>query len=204
MFLRECRRRTASGWFEHDMKSGWARLPHALSPDTVEVVRSALEGGWVFGNHYHFAGACGPDGVVFETYEGYREHIDRSRPGDKFLLWSVAGLIGQGLQLSVRPAHSSKSADIAKIRAYLSQVPGPQECANEVFVVARLVTAAQATGFFTDVDGLDKIELLFDECDALGGKLYVFPLTTIERPGFYLVCVKRANDDGEIPVVGVY
>ena len=36
------------------------------------------------------------------------------------------------------------------------------------------------------------------------GEIYVLPLGAIEKPEFCLLNVKRANDSGEVPLVGAY
>jgi hypothetical protein len=197
--------------------NGWMLGPHALSTETIKVIQSALAAGWIIGLHYHFAGGRGPEAVTFENYQNYENDIRGSRPGDKFLLWGVAELLEQDVQLMAgfaqgsenhdqasTHAHSSMEKDLARIQQYLSRVPGPKEYANEVFVAARIDTASRPVAFVTDLDGYGRIEQIIKQSIVGGGERYVFPLNTIDAPEFQLLCVKRANDEGEVPLVGTY
>jgi|ERR1041384_4192827 hypothetical protein len=84
------------------MKSGliWTKdAPNVLAEQNLERVRTALESGWVCGYHLLFAAGASGYPVVFSAYGKYLEHVDQSRPGDFFALWSVAKFRQEGLLL---------------------------------------------------------------------------------------------------------
>lgn len=189
----------------------WVAKQHALSPESIGDVQTALSLGWVTGFHYFLGGGDGPRTVVFTTYDEYDKDISDARPGDKFVLWSIGKLLQQGKCLLAvsstgnNPLRSQRLVpeDLAKIREYLAMVPNPQEFANEILVSAR-VGEGVAMAFVADIDRIDEVNDVARQVDGAGGELYILPLREIEAPELCLLNVKRPNELGEVPLIGSY
>jgi hypothetical protein len=190
----------------------WVNARHAESPESIDAIKEALTDGWVVGLHFYLGGACSPDGVAFAKFEEYQAFVSSSRAGDKFTLWSVGALLERKIPLaavsSTAPVAGRRGqlreSDLGGIESHLAALTGERQIANEVLVAVKVRHQEQPTAFVVDIDGFDQITDWARRLSTEGGELYVLPLRTIEAAGLCLLNVKRANDRGEIPLVGAY
>jgi hypothetical protein len=99
-----------------------------LSAKNVDAAKDALGRGWLCGIHYYFAGGRSGDPIAFADYLEYLAHISAARPGDLFVLWSIASLVESGEMLQtgwegVREYLREPNSEILAAAAGLAVVP---------------------------------------------------------------------------------
>jgi len=168
----------------------------------------ALEEGWICGIHLLYAGGASGSPIAFSDYKTYLAYVDGARPGDLFILWSVAEMRRQNLLLVATRDEMPKrhensllsKAALERVQQYLST-----ESHYEVLAAASLGTTS-LEAVWTDLGGSewDKFLDLARRACVEGGELCVLPLTTIDRAELYLLKAKRPNERGEVPSGGAY
>lgn len=73
--------------------------PDILAKERLELTRQALSADWTVGIHFFYCAGCGGKSVAFSQYDPFFVHVAKSRPGDLFILWSVAELRRRALLL---------------------------------------------------------------------------------------------------------
>lgn len=185
-----------------------AKGPSILAEDTLRAVESALEEGWIGGIHLYYGGGGSGDSIAFSTFDAFHSHITSSKPGDLFIMWSVAELRKRGLLLVDNGFNPRLEAglsllsqgDLIGVRGYLAQKE-----LNEIFSI-RSRGGGELEATMTDLEGTyeDRFLTFTQEIAEDGDAICIFPLTSIDHPEFYLVKAKRPNENGEVPLGGAY
>ena len=182
--------------------------PNILAEEALERVRQALSEGWIGGLQRYYGGGRSGDSVAFSTYDAFHSHVMDSRPGDHFILWSVAEIRRRGLLLvdnHYQDAATSggsllSQCDLDRVRAYLAE--------GKYYEVLLIASAGdtELKAVLTDFEGSEE-DLFLDPARRAavpGGAICVLPFTKIDSQEFYLVKAKRPNEKGEVPMGGAY
>lgn len=192
-----------------ESNAGWSlEIRNILAEDVCSHVRDALSADWVVGLHLYLGGGRSGDTVAFSDYDDFISYVEGSRPGDLFVLWSVAELrrkeqILVDCECSVQDmldASLIQSAILDQIRPYLAA-----GTLNEVLVLV-VVSSGDKAVLCLDLDGLSEKRFLsaIDQVARLGGSICVLPLSQIDSSTYYLFKGKRPNSKGEVPIGGAY
>jgi hypothetical protein len=179
-----------------------------LAEDTLSTVRSALEEGWIGGIHLYYGGGGSGDPVAFSTFGAFHRHVTASKPGDLFIIWSVARLRRQGLLLVDNRFEAPSEiacpllsrSDLVNVREYLAQ-----EEFNEIFAI-KSGESGELEATMTDLAESyeDRFVNFSQKAAESGNAICVLPLTSIDHHEFYLTKAKRPNEKGEVPLGGAY
>src|SRR5262249_6717903 len=124
----------SSAWLKRYAANEWTTaIPNLLTAANLAAVRGAIELDWVFGLHLYYRGGCGPDAVVFSEWQEYLDHCMASRPGDRFILWSLSWLRGHGKLLAEKRSDETCTDDSVEtalkiVSAYLERRLPNGEC----------------------------------------------------------------------------
>jgi hypothetical protein len=185
----------------------WAKHgPNILSPDHLEKIRHALAQGVIFGQHWHYCGACSPDYWAFQDFEQFMDYISQSVPGDLYTIWSVKELLGKKTEL-VHAKYARQrepqsliltSAQIEAIQSYLN------DASNDIIAIfiSPHVSAAQIDWY--DSDSCEDFMEQVKRYSYPGAQLYVFPFTAISNQDHYLMEAKYPDKKGYVPLKGAY
>lgn len=176
-----------------------------LAEENLKRIREALEEDWVGGIHLYYGGGGSGDAVAFSRYDTFHSCVVHSRPGDLFVLWSVAEMRRRGLLLidkrSPLALLSGNSllapSDLDRVRRYVAE----REF-NEVLSIS-VAEGDKLEAVLTDRDW-DKFLNAAQRAAVPNGALCALPFTQIDSPEFYLVKAKRPNGDGQVPLGGAY
>ena len=186
-------------------RNEWSKdKPNILSQANLAKVAEALERGLVFGQHCHYFGGSSLDHVVFRDFDQYRDYILRSTPGDLYYLWSVADLTARGMLL----AHGHFASDNGQDVSILS--PGEISAVkkyldvqyNEIVYLIRKSSTLEIG--YGDIDQYESFLEHLETRAYTKFDVFVFPLTAIDAPDYYLLVAKYPNKNGEVPVGGAY
>lgn len=182
--------------------------PDILAEDTLNIVRHALEAGWICGIHLYFGGGGSGDAVAFSTFSAFHSHVVGSKPGDLFVLWSIARMRNEKLILVDNRFDSASDVehsvlsqdDLERVRGYLAKAEF-----NEILMI-KPGKSGELEAILTDLAGSFEDSFLSPAQDGatLGDAVCVLPFTLIDRPELYLAKAKRPNAKGEVPLGGAY
>jgi len=73
-------------------------------------------------------------------------------------------------------------------------------------VICAFTSQFESKCCFNDIDGFDQIEADLRRYAQLGGEVFVFSLTEIDKENspYYLLQAKYPNEKGEVPIGGAY
>lgn len=182
--------------------------PNILSSNNLGRIQQALSEDWIVGAHFYYCAGRGGEPIAFDNFDAMKSLITASRPGDLFILWSIAELRRKGRlladcrrqQLETSNDSLLSTADLARIRTYLVE-----SNLNEILCIVSGENS-QLKVFWSDLDSSDW-EPFLDACRHAavpGGALCVLPFTKLDSPEFYLVNAKRPNENGETLLGGAY
>jgi hypothetical protein len=181
--------------------------PNILSEETLERVRQAISEGWICGLHLYLGGDP-PDPLAFGTYDPFHTYVVNSKPGDCFILWSVAEMRKKGLLLvdthfrDIEPMRDSllSEEDINHVLAYLTEAEF-----NEILCLTS-VGKGEPEVFWADFDSSRWNSFLesAQRAAVCDGSLCILPFTKIDTFEYYLVKAKRPNSEGQVPLGGAY
>ncbi len=179
-----------------------------LAADVLDRIRRAIAEGWIAGIHLFLGGGGSGDDVAFGNYDEFLSHVMNSRPGDLFMLWSIAEMRKRRLLLVDNHFDSSVSSeghplslkDIDRVREYLIQ-----EKHNEILSIAS-AGERRLTAIVTDLEGMKESRFLnaAGRSAVPGGSICILPLTLIDSSEFYLAKAKRPNFEGKVLIGGAY
>jgi hypothetical protein len=185
-----------------------ATEPNILAPPVLDRIRRAITEDWIAGLHLHLGGGGSGDNVAFSRYDEFLSHVTDSRPGDLFILWSIAEMRKRGLLLVDKHFSSPKAEsgpflsndELDRIRVYLLE-----EKHNEVLGVGSS-GSEKLTAVVTDLDGTEESRFVgvVRRAAVSDGSLCILPLTRIDNPEFHLAKGKRPNAHGNVPSGGSY
>jgi len=201
--------------FREPPYSKWTTSVDSILADTnLFLLKKAIETDWVFGWHLHYYGGRGADIIAFQDWQAYRSYIEGSRPGDRFILWSVGQLRSKGLILAEKSEgqNSSHQKMLEALEAavrYLAQRPyGPEGL--EVVAVRRCGSGDGLEIRVFDIELLEELREFLESAQLVGDRWCVLPFTEVDppkekaRPEYLLVDAKRPNDSGAVPISGYY
>lgn len=181
--------------------------PNILSIDSLARIEHALCEDWIGGIHFYYGAGCSPDDVVFSNLDTFLAHVKASRPGDAFILWSVAEMRRRKILLADNSYEEGiagnsllPATDLDRVRTYLDETEF-----NEILCFVSQ-SAGNVETFCSDRDSSEWESFLnaVHRAAVPGGRLCVLPLTKIDLPDLYLVKAKRPNEQGQVPVSGAY
>lgn len=190
------------------------KIPSILDPPNAERVRTSLSRGIVFGLHLIYYGGSGPRLVAFGDWVSFQEYVLGSKPGDRFLLWSVEDVARCGMVLgSKRGGQSGSAARIAEALGHTFSYANSSErdsAVREVFAIRRRDGSSKPECLLDDLDILESLENFLVEADAVFGSWYVVQFAEIdpqnapENSKHLLVDAKRSDGHGAVPLSGYY
>ena len=202
-------RRDVADWYVPK----WTKDSNILTEESLELAKRTLDEGWICGVHYYYCGGCGGNPVAFNNFSAYSSHIEQSRPGDLFELWSVPEIRRRGLLLVDQHASAGNAPnsllgqeDLRRILEYFDEgVARGEQIAREILVAVSF-GGAELEAIWTDFDGSGWEPLIEAAQRAVtaGGALCVLPFTTIDCDELRMFKGKRPNAAGEVPLGGAY
>ncbi|MGA9672612.1 MAG: hypothetical protein WBQ94_25575 [Terracidiphilus sp.] len=176
-----------------------------LSPETVAKVGNALEKGILCGLHAFYCAGGGPEPCAFVDLNSYICAVEKSRPGDRFTLWSVPKLAELDVLLIRKQIAPVSEDELQSVKDWLNENP-----IREFVAAGYPAESAPPEVAWGDYDSFDQLQELAVRC-APAGEFAVLPLTNLLfddlrrwAPKSHLVDAKRPNDCGEVPLGGAY
>ena len=175
--------------------------PNILAPHYFTRIQQAFAAGPVFGRRHHYAGGSSADNWAFHTFERFWDYVTRSKPGDLYVMWSLADLLAKGvalLHVTGDTATSIRDNCLAAVRAYLDT---PFNEFVALFSTGRRDTIEVQ---LNDIDGYEDLRERIERYSSPGVEIIVFPFTRIETDDYILLEAKYPNAEGKVPVGGPY
>ena len=159
-----------------------------LSANSLSLIESAFQNGIVFGI-LDRRGHMSPYQWAVLDYPQFQGYLSSCGPGDRFEAWSIPELLKKELVLahakySVKAPPSSmllSTDDLAAIKSYLDTQ------FNEFIAVFVAWESRTAQCSWGDIDSYDELIENITKYSSPDCEIYVFPLTTIDKPEHYLV-----------------
>ncbi len=141
----------------------------------------------------------------------------RSRPGDKFTVWSVAELVQKNLHLfsGAYPQHGQGTdlivppRQLDRVRAYL-EVVEPKYAPHHMNEVLAIYSSSGGGSLKSEIVNLHYADDWDEFVGALrthshpGAEVHLFPVSDIDREENILLEEKYPNEKGEVPIGGAY
>jgi hypothetical protein len=175
--------------------------PNILAPHYFTRIQQAFAAGPVFGRHHHYAGGSSADNWAFHTFEPFWDYVTCSKPGDLYVMWSLADLLAKGvalLHVTGDTAPSIRDNCLAAVRAYLDTP------FNEFVALFPSPGRDTIEMQLNDIDGYGDLRERIEQHSRRGGEIVVFPFTRIETDDYVLLEAKYPNAEGKVPVGGPY
>src|SRR5579863_712552 len=151
--------------------------PNLLSAEVIAMIRSALDEGLLCGLHAYYCQGRGPDPCAFADFASYKQAIERSRPGDRFTLWSVPQLASEHRLLLHKQNAAVSEDEILGVKAWLQEDPW-----HEFIAVGRAGAEVALETAWGDFDSFDDLCELASRC-ALPFEFAVLSLTDLLERG---------------------
>lgn len=182
--------------------------PNIFAQERLDRIRQALSEDWIGGARFFYCAGCGGESIAFSRYDDFLAQVTGSRPGDWFILWSVAELRSRTLLLAdnryMNTATSGESllstSDLDRVEKYLAE-----QKLNEMLCIWNDGAGGLKTIWSGADEGLRGRLVNAGRGAAVpGGAIIVLPFTDLDKTADYFVSAKRPNEKGEVPLGGAY
>jgi len=142
----------------------WSSEPlNLLSPEVIAKVSNALDAGMICGVYAFYCGGCGPEPCAFADLNSYISDVEKSRPGDRFTLWSVPMLADAGILLIWKQKSPITNEEFRRSKDWLDAVPR-----REFLAAGYPETGAPPEAKWGDSDWFEWLEDLAHKCATTG------------------------------------